>query len=91
MEKFIILDADKVKKVGWVQVDPFDYEFTGDDPNGVIVDYLDSIDSGNYQFDWSAELIPDGYDENELPAKKKIATIAGIIQSRGNYQCILEQ
>lgn len=50
---------------GWVETDPFDYNYTGPDPDGRVEAYLSGIDDGTIKFYWPQENDKD--DSTEYP------------------------
>jgi len=62
---------------GWVEVDPFDYEYTGEDPDGKITAYLEGIADGSVEFDWPQE---DDVHTGEYAPDLKIINIQHTLQ-----------
>lgn len=63
---------------GWVQVDPFDYEYTGPDPDGEVEAYLEGIATGEVEFYYGVEEEP---DEPEYPPALKLMEIKTVLPS----------
>lgn len=56
---------------GWVEIDPFDYNYMGEDPDGEIENYLSRVKSGDITYGW-----PNDYATDEdYPSKLKIMSI----------------
>ena len=67
-----IIGDEPPRPEGWVQVDPFDYDYTGPDPTGEIEAYLNGISAGEVEFSWPVE---DDVHEGEYPPDLKIIEI----------------
>lgn len=50
-----IICHDPMLPKGWVEVDPFDYAYSGPDPNGNIESYLSKVADGTHTFHWPTE------------------------------------
>jgi len=72
-----IIGGDIPVTQGWVEVDPFDYEYTGKDPSGEITAYLDGIANGTVEFRWPEE---DDVHSGEYPPDLKIIEIQHTLQ-----------
>lgn len=55
--------GDDFAPAGWVEVDPFDYSYTGADPDGEVEAYLAGVADGSVVFNWPAEDDVNGDDE----------------------------
>lgn len=59
---------------GWVEVDPFDYHYTGADPDGAVETYLSDVQDGTRTFDWPEE--DDEHYGTEYAPDLKLLTLA---------------
>lgn len=66
----IIGDEEWVSQ-GWVEVDPFDYQYDGPDPDGEIESYLSDVADGTVEYGWPQEY--EGDDADYPPDLKMIA------------------
>lgn len=64
---------------GWIQVDPFDYEYTGPDPDGEVEAYLNGVATGEIKFHHGMEI---DYDDSEYPPELKLMEIKNVLPSR---------
>ncbi|WP_178915435.1 hypothetical protein [Natronomonas gomsonensis] len=64
---------------GWVEVDPIDYEYTGADPDGEVVAYLERVKNGTRSFDWPVE--DDVNYDDEYPPDLILVAIKSEIQA----------
>jgi hypothetical protein len=68
----LIIGNDSSGVEGWVEVDPFDFKYTGPDPDGEIKSYLNHIADGTIEYGWPA----DGGDySKEYPSDLKLINI----------------
>lgn len=61
---------------GWVEVDPFDYTYTGADPDGTVEAYLSGFKDGTHDLDWPEE--DDVHDDatEEYPPDLKLVALS---------------
>lgn len=61
---------------GWVEVDPFDYNYTGADPDGTVEAYLSDVQTGVRDFDWPEE--DDVHDDStdDYPPDLKLVALS---------------
>lgn len=57
-----IIGGDIPLPRGWVEVDPFDYEYTGEDPDGEITAFLEDVANETVEFGWPADVDSDGQE-----------------------------
>jgi hypothetical protein len=72
-----IIGGDIPVTQGWVEVDPFDYEYTGKDPSGEITAYLDGIANGTVEFRWPEDFET---DREDYPPELKLIKIMHKLQ-----------
>lgn len=59
---------------GWVETDPFAYDYSGPDPDNEIVPFLDDVDAGRVEFMNSTENPREDIEgDDQLPALKLLS------------------
>lgn len=65
-----IIGSESKSVVGWVEVDPFNFSYSGPDPDGEINAYLTAIATGNLEFYWRQD--GEAHDLDLLQVKKNL-------------------
>ena len=80
MTQFEIID-NNARPSGWFEVDPFDYEYDGIDPDGEVVGFLDDVADGTWEFDTPHDSIGDVEYPDQAPPAYKVVVISQMLES----------